>query len=285
MLVCVSKMQMISLQTCYTEQCSITEPAVWNWRNTDPSGELDNRLEENVSAMKEKNAGADTLEGQNIHVYKSVKIKRASGNTLMGRQVYTIVRMGQNIRWKKLAIHHSYKAITKKGDAPWCSSCLLLQELQVIWRESYVSKYISHNMFRWYVDQRLQMSLQPIRAAMFHKGFCSIPPQVYRYNFSLRKVGVGIDIISLFKVWPRHNVWRTTIKSKDYYIYKFFFCILQLRISSLNELVKMCVHVLYNDAQHFFIALGRCDGLCSMWKQISKLIWEGGINRYTGILD
>lgn len=141
-----------------------------------------------------------------IHVYKSVKIKRACRNTLMVRQVYKIVMMGQNIRWKKLAIYQSYKAITKNGDAPWCSSCFLLQELQVIWRESYVSKYISHNMFRWYVDQRLQMSFQPIRAAMFHKGFCYISPQVDMYNFPLRKVGVSIDIISLFKVSPRQRL-------------------------------------------------------------------------------
>lgn len=192
--------------------------------------------------MKETNASADTLEGENIHVYKSVKIKRACRNTLMARQLYETVRMGQNVRWKKVAIYQSYKAITQNGDAPWCSSCFLLQELQVIWRESYVSKYISHNMFRWYVDQRLQMSLQPIRAAMFHKGLCYISPKVRMYNFPLRKVGVSIDIISLFKVRPRHNVWRTTIKSKHYYINKFFFCILQLRTTSLNESVKMlCV--------------------------------------------
>lgn len=48
--------------------------------------------------MKETNAGVDTPEGQNIHVYKSVKIKRARKNTLTVRQVYKIVRMGQNIR-------------------------------------------------------------------------------------------------------------------------------------------------------------------------------------------
>lgn len=52
----------------------------------------------NVTAMRETNAGADTLEGENRHVYKSVKIRRACRNTLMVRQVYKIVRMGQNIR-------------------------------------------------------------------------------------------------------------------------------------------------------------------------------------------
>lgn len=35
------------------------------------------------------------------------------------------------------------------------------------------------------------------------------------YSFPLTKVGVSIDIISLFKVWPRHNVKSTTIKSNN----------------------------------------------------------------------
>lgn len=45
-------------------------------------------LKRNVTAMKETNAGADTLEGPNIHVYKSVKIKRACRNTDGSSGVY-----------------------------------------------------------------------------------------------------------------------------------------------------------------------------------------------------
>lgn len=141
-------------------------------------------------------------------------------------------------------------------------------------------KYVSHNMFQWNLDHLLQILLQPIRAARF---LCYISPKVYMYSFPLTKVGVSIDIISLFKVWPRHNVWRTTTKSNNITFISFPFVFYNLEQVVWVKRLKMCACTMKHN--NIFIVLGRCDGLCSMWDQISKWIWEGGINRYTGILD
>lgn len=53
---------------------------------------------------------------------------------------------------------------------------------------------------------------------------CYMSPKVYMYSFPLTKVGVSIDIISLFKVWPRHNVKSTTIKSEILHFKVFLLC-------------------------------------------------------------
>lgn len=119
--------------------------------------------------------------------------------------------------------------------------CFISKEVQVIWLQSYVSKYISHNMSQWNLDYLLQMSLQPIRAAIFHKGFCVTFPQRFLCSFPLTKVGVSLDIISLFKVWPGH-VRRATIKSNNITFISFSFISYNLGQVLWSETVKN-VHV------------------------------------------
>lgn len=83
------------------------------------------------------------------------------------------------------------------------------------------------------------------------QGFlCYIYQKVYTSSFPLRKVRVRIDIISLFNIWSRHNICSATIKSNN--ITFITFCV-------------QCVSATLKRNKIFFIVLGRCDGLCSMW--------------------
>lgn len=142
-------------------------------------------------------------------------------------------------------------------------SGFILNEVQVSWLESYVSKYISHNMFQWNLDHLLQMSLQPIGTAIFHKGFCVTFPKRFIRSFPLTKVGVRIDIISLFNIWSKNNVRSATIKCNNITFISFAFLFYNMEQVLVLELP--CVSTTLKHNNIFLIVLGRCDGLCSMW--------------------
>lgn len=89
---------------------------------------------------------------------------------------------------------------------------------------------------------------------------CYISQKVYTYSFPLTKVGVRIDIISLFNIWSRNNVCSATIKCN--YITFISFAFLFYNMEQVLEFP--CVSTTLKHNNIFLIVLGRCDGLCSI---------------------
>lgn len=92
------------------------------------------------------------------------------------------------------------------------------------------------------------------------RSLCYISQTVYTYSFPLTKVGVRIDIISLFNIWSR-PVWSATLKSSNITFPSFAFLFYNME----QVLELMCVSTALKHNNIFLIVLGRCDGLCSMW--------------------
>lgn len=119
--------------------------------------------------MNQRNAGVDSFRGMK---YKCLNIKRSYKKHewfVMCKRLRSGWQKTLNERsgWSKL-LSKSPKMVTNA----LVFSGFILNEVQVSWLESWVSKYISHNMFQWNLDHLLQMSFRPIRAAIFHRGFC-----------------------------------------------------------------------------------------------------------------